>query len=262
MKEPSQANTTIFYHNPTIDSDYGKIYPSVHSSINAGCVATGINFNDTICFFSEIGLEAITGDVTTEQVITHISTYIDNKLLNEKNYKNLILAEYLGYLFIIIDNHIYLADSRARSTINGRNEFEYYYWELDKNITNVLVDDGVLYLCTNNEIYTLTNESEDREIEAHWCTRCDEMNYPSYQKTTNKRGLTIDCEGNSIDVLVKADNNTYEKIGTFKATKGYIVPRVKKKKWKSLSLKVSSKKPFKLYSFTLECFIGNYIKRS
>lgn len=260
MKEPSQANTTIFYHNPTIDSDYGKIYPSVHSSINAGCVATGINFNDTICFFSEIGLEAITGDVTTEQVITHISTYIDNKLLNEKNYKNLILAEYLGYLFIIIDNHIYLADSRARSTINGRSEFEYYYWQLDKNITNALVDNGVLYLCSNNEIYTLTNEKEDREVESHWTTKNDEFNYPAYQKTTNKKGFTSDVDG-TVTISVKRDNEAFTKLGTFKSTKGYVTTKIKQKKFKSLQIKYHSTKPFKLYSCTLECFVGNYIKR-
>ena len=52
FKEQSQSNTTIFYHNPALDEDYGKIYPSVHSSINTGCVSTGINFNDDICFFS------------------------------------------------------------------------------------------------------------------------------------------------------------------------------------------------------------------
>ena len=42
MKEPSQSNTTIFYHNPTIDSSIGKVYPSTHSSISIVCVATGI----------------------------------------------------------------------------------------------------------------------------------------------------------------------------------------------------------------------------
>ena len=56
FKEPSQANTTVFYHVPTIDSQYGKIYPSSHSGISTGCTATGINFNDDICFFSDRGL--------------------------------------------------------------------------------------------------------------------------------------------------------------------------------------------------------------
>ena len=38
FKEPSQANTTVFYHNPVVDAEYGKIYPSTHSSIATGCV--------------------------------------------------------------------------------------------------------------------------------------------------------------------------------------------------------------------------------
>ena len=59
LKEPSQTNTTIFYHNPTIDDETGKVYPSIHSSISIGCISTGINFNDDIVFFSERGLEGI-----------------------------------------------------------------------------------------------------------------------------------------------------------------------------------------------------------
>ena len=100
FKEPSQANTTVFYHNPTLDDEYGKVYPSTHSSISTGCVATGINFHDDIVFFSDRGMEAITGDVTTEQVLGHRSSLIDNKLLNETNYKDLVLTEYEGYLKI------------------------------------------------------------------------------------------------------------------------------------------------------------------
>jgi hypothetical protein len=52
FREPSQENTTVFYHTPTIDYDYGKIYPSQHSSITTGCVGKAINFNDDIVFFS------------------------------------------------------------------------------------------------------------------------------------------------------------------------------------------------------------------
>lgn len=260
IKEPSQSNTTVFYHNPALDEDYGKLYPSVHSSISTGCVSTGVNFNDTICFFSERGMEGITGDVTTEQMLTHKSSLVDSKLLNETNYKNLLLAEWEGYLLAIIDNKIYLADSRETVTNNDHKEYEWYYFELSKDITCTHVKDGVLYLCSDNAIYTLTNNSDKREVEAYWCTKEDEMGYPAYAKTTNKRGCTVDIEG-TVTVSVKADNKSFEKIDDFKSKKGYVVARIKKKKWKSIQLKFSSKKPFKLYSATLECFVGNYIKR-
>ena len=157
FKEPSQANTTVFYHIPTVDAEYGKIYPSSHSSISTGCIATGINFNDDICFFSDRGLEGISGDITTEQVVAHRSTLIDAKLLSESNYKNMILEEYEGYLLVFIDNKVYLADSRQRATINNVYEYEWYYWELPKKITCTQVKDGVLYLGTEDGIYTLTN---------------------------------------------------------------------------------------------------------
>lgn len=259
MKEPSQTNTTIFYHNPTIDDTLGKVYPSIHSSISTGCISTGRNFNDTIVFFSERGLEAITGDVTTEQVLEHKSTLIDNRLLNEKNYENLILEEWEGYLLVIIDNHIYLADSREMATHNNHVEYEWFYWELDINIDSTRVKDGVLYLCSGNKIYSLTKA--DTNINAYWTTFDDEFNYPQYQKTTNKKGCVADVGGSSITVSVKTDNKDYETIKAYPNTKGYIAARIKKKKWKSIQLKFSSNRPFSLYSSTLEAYVGSYVKR-
>ena len=269
MKEPSQTNTTIFYHNPTVDADYGKIYPSTHSSISTGCMTTGINFNDAICFFSDRGLEAISGDVTTEQVIGHKSSLVDNKLLNESKYKDMILEEWEGYLLVIVGNKVYLADSRAVVNINENTEYEWFYWEFDKNITSTYVKDGVLYLCTEEEtrqgikhvIYTLTNDKNTRSVSSYWCTLADEFKYPQYQKTTNKKGCVVDMEGEEVTISAKIDNKDITKINTYKNVKGYVVPRIKKKKWKSIQLMFSSDKPFSLYSSTLEAYVGSYCKR-
>lgn len=259
FKEPSQGNTTIFYHNPTIDSQVGKVYPSTHSNISTGCVATGINFNDDIVFFSDRGMEGISGDITTEQVVAHRSSLIDSKLLLESNYKNLILQEWEGYLLVIIGNKVYLADSNAMFTNETHNEYEWFYWELRKNITFATVKDNILYLCSEDGIYTLTKT--DTEISSYWTTCEDNFKNPNMQKTTNKRGCVVDMEGESIKVEVKTDNNQFEEIGTYQNTKGYVVPRIKKKKWKDIQIRFSSSKPFYLRSCTLESFIGSYVKR-
>ena len=266
MKEPSQTNTTIFYHNPTIDEEEGKIYPSTHSSISLGCVSTGINFLDDIVFFSERGLEGITGDVTTEQVLGHRSTLVDNKLLNEARYKDLTLAEWEGYLLVIINNKVYLADSRARVTINGVAEYEWFYWELDRNITSTYVKDGVLYLCSDKTVYTLTDTSEDREVLAHWTTMADEFGYPHLYKISNKKAYVVDGTGTQIKMEIKKDYNEYTAIGTFSTKNGniekyYFKPKVKAKKFKSLQQKFSSTKPFSLVSFTSEAYLGSVVKR-
>lgn len=259
MKEPSQTNTTIFYHNPTIDDELGKVYPSTHSSISTGCVSTGINFNDDIVFFSERGLEGITGDITTEQVIAHRSTSIDNRLLNEHNYTDLKLQEWEGYLLVIVDKHVYLADSRALMANGNHNEYEWYYWEFDIDITGTCVHNGVLFLYSQNKLYTLTKT--DTNIEAYWTSLEDEFGYPQYQKTTNKKGCVVDLEGERVTVSVKTDNGNFEKIKEYSNKKGYAVARIKKKKWKSIQLKFSSNKPFGVYSSTLEAYVGSYVKR-
>ena len=257
FKEPSQANTTVFYHNPVLDSESGMIYPSTHSSVSTGCVAGGINFNDDICFFSDRGMEGISGDITTEQILAHRSSMIDGKLLKETNYKNMILEEWEGYLLVIIDKKVYLADSRQKYQ-DVNIEYEWYYWELSHNITCTSVKDGVLYLCGNNSIYKLTKT--DGEIDSYWTTKHDDFKYPQYQKTTNKRGGTVELFGNSVKIEVKTDNTDFEEIGTYENAKGYIVYRIKKKKWKKIQMKFSSNIPFGLNSYTLESFIGGYLK--
>lgn len=282
LKAPSKSNTTIFYHNPVIDSTYGKIYPSTHSSISTGCKTTGINFNDTICFYSGQGLEAITSDITTEQTITHKSSLVDSRLLNE-NLDDMILTEWQGYLITIIGDKMYLANSREYAQVGDHVEYEWYYFELGKYITaaevlNVQgIDDeelktGDLVLCTEEavkengvmvvkyRIYALNNFKEDREVEAYWTTIEDEFNYPQYQKITNKKGCVVDVEGD-LRLYVKTDNKDFDLIKDYKNKKGYVVPRVKKKKWKSIQLKFYSQYPFRLYSSTLESYIGSYIKR-
>ena len=262
FKEPSQANTTIFYHIPNdiFNENIGenqRAYPSSHSSIATGCTGSAINFLDDIVFFSPRGMEALaTTDVTTEQLLAHRSSYIDNRLLNEANYKNMLLEEWEGYLLVIIDNHIYLADSNANYSNSPR--YEWYYWELDMNVTSTSVKDGVLYLCGDNNIYTLTKK--DANIESYWTTVEDEFKYPHYLKTTNKKGCVIDVVGD-ITVSMKLDIDNFEEIKTYSNTKNYVVHKKKKKKWKSIQMKFSSNKPFSLYSATLESWVGGYVKR-
>lgn len=258
FKEPSQANTTVFYHNPVIDNEYGKIYPSTHSSISTGCIGKAINFNDDISFFSERGMEAINGDVTTEQVIAHRSSLVDRKLAAEKNYKNMILEEWEGYLLIFIDNKVYLADSRATFTNENHTEYEWFYWEMSKNITCTKVHKGVLYLGTNDGIYTLTDTESD--VVSYWTTPLDKFKHPQYQKTTNKRGCIVEATGD-ITVYVKTEKTDWELIGTYENVTDYFTSRIKRKKFKDMQLKFHSDTRFSLETATLEVFIGGYIKR-
>ena len=314
FKEPSQENTTIFYTVPTELYD-GKLeqtvktYASSHSSITTGCQATGINFNDDIVFFSDRGMEGISGSITTEQVLGHRSTLVDRKLLNEENYKNMELVEWEGYLLVIIDNKIYLADSKQKVQNDDHVEYEWFYWEMAKKIKTAKVHNDILYLCSeedfvrnelgykkytdgtniywydevNNkvydnegnesqilietltavmqsEIYTLTDTSSN--VKSYWTTKLDDFGYPQMLKTTNKRGFKSNVTGDEITIETKLDNNEFQKLGTFKNTKGYIVSKIKKKKWNRIQLRYSSDTQFGIYEIVLESYVGSYVKRS
>lgn len=258
FREPSDANTTVFYHNPIVDDEYGKIYPSSHSSITIGCVGKAINFNDDIVFFSERGMEGISGDITTEQVVAHRSSLVDRKLIAETDYKNMILTEWEGYLMVFIGNKVYLADSRAVFTNENHIEYEWFYWEIPVSVKYAKVNDGVLYLGTETGIYTLTDCECD--VESYWVTPKDKMQSPHKLKTTNKRGCVAEATGD-VSVYAKTEKTDFELIGTYENVEDYFVSRIKRKKFKDIQLKFHSNTRFSLETVTLECFVGGYIKR-
>lgn len=258
FREPSDSNTNVFYHTPTIDSDYGKIYPSSHSSITTGCVGKAINFNDDIVFFSERGMEGISGDITTEQAVAHRSSFVDRKMIAESDYKNMILEEWEGYLLVIIGDKVYLADSRTAFTYEDHIEYEWFYWCLEKKVTSARVEGGILYLGTSEGIYTLTDSKAN--IESFWTTPKDKFKAPHKLKTTNKRGCVAEATGD-ISVYAKLEDTDFELIGTHENVTDYFVSRIKRKKWKDIQLKFYSKTRFSLETVTLEAFIGGYVKR-
>ncbi len=258
FREPSDANTTVFYHTPSLDDEYGKVYPSTHSSITTGCIGAAVNFNDDIVFFSERGMEGISGDVTTEQAVAHRSSLVDRKMTDEAKYRDMVLAEWNGYLLVFIGNAVYLADSRAMFQNESHLEYEWFYWQIDHEIMCATVKDGTLYLGTSGGVYTLSDT--EANVESYWVTPLDKFKNPNKLKTTNKRGCIGEATGD-ISVYAKLEDTDFELIGEYTDVTDYFVCRIKRKKFKDIQLKFYSETRFSLETVTLECFVGGYIKR-
>lgn len=258
FREPSDANTTVFYHTPSLDDDYGKVYPSSHSSITIGCIGGAVNFNDDIVFFSERGMEGISGDVTTEQAVAHRSSLVDRKMIAEAEYKNMVLAEWKGYLLVFIGNSVYLADSRSMFQNETHLEYEWFYWNIEREVNCATVKDGILYLGTDSGVYTLSDT--EASVESYWVTPLDKFKYPNKLKTTNKRGCVGEATGD-ISVYAKLEDTDFELIDTYTDIEDYFVCRIKRKKFKDLQLKFYSDTRFSLETVSLEVFVGGYIKR-
>lgn len=260
FREPSSANTTVFYHTPALDDDYGKIYPSSHSSITTGCIGKAINFNDDIVFFSERGMEGISGDVTTEQAVAHRSSMVDSKMTSESGYRDMVLAEWKGYLFVFIGTKVYLADSRARFTNQDHLEYEWFYWDIGKKVYCATARGEELFIGTDDGVYYFGDMGQYLDVESYWVTPKDKFKHPHKLKTTNKRGCVAEATGD-ISVYAKLEDTDFELIGTYNNVTDYFVSRIKRKKFKDIQLKFYSPTRFSLETVTLEAFIGGYIKR-
>lgn len=288
FKEPNQENATVFYHIPTTSNEYGRIYPSKQGNVSTGCYSTCINFNDDIVFLSKYGLEGITGDIEQEQLLSHRSSLIDNKLINASNFNIAQMAEWQGYLLILVDKYIFLADSRQKfQGINGI-EYEWYLWNVENSIPSILKEyKGNLYIGSGDgSIFILSGTNDDGvAINSYWTTPMDAFGYSNMFKTTNKRGglARIKTIPNGKIKIAERTNKRDERYITSKASTGfdynnidysnfayttknesYIVYKIKEKKFLNISLKFYSDeldKPFGIYSAVLEAFIGGYAKR-
>lgn len=268
FKRDDQNKDTIFYMQPNLDTQYGRVYPVSQGNVSIGCYSKGMNFKDNIVFFSRQGLEMMSGSIQYEQSVTHASSMVDAKMINESNYKFLRVCEYKGFMLVAIDSHIYLADSRNRFKGNtGGAEFEWYYWELPVDITAFREVLGTLYFGTEDgKICVLGGTNDDGAmIEAYWCTPRDFFNYVNHYKKTNKRGsivrtkniqngkikiatktnrenawtLVKEASTNGFSFLTEQDGGSFDFSNfTFEAGDySYIVFRLKKKKFIDLQLK-------------------------
>lgn len=283
FKEPNQENATVFYHIPTTSNEYGRIYPSKQGNVSTGCYSTCINFNDDIVFLSKYGLEGITGDIEQEQLLSHRSSLIDNKLINASNFNNAQMIEWQGYLLILVDKYIFLADSRQKfQGINGI-EYEWYLWNVENSQPRILKEyKGNLYIgAEDGSIFILSGTNDNgQSINSYWTTPMDAFGYSNMLKTTNKRGglARIKTIPNGKIKIAERTNKRDEKYITSKASTGfdynnidysnfayttknesYIVYKIKEKKFLNISLKFYSDeidKPFGIYSAVLEAFVG------
>lgn len=260
FREPSDENTTVFYHRPALDENYGKIYPAVHSSIATGCVGKAINFNDDIVFFSDRGMEGVRADITAEQALYHRSSLVDRAMTASFGYRDMTLVEWEGYLLVFVGNKVFLADSRGKWTNGDHMEYEWFQWEMTElsGVYCAAAHDGILYVGTSGGVYSLTDY--EGAVESYWTTPKDKFKNPNRLKTTNKRGCVVEATGD-VAVYAKTEDADFEQIADQKGVTDYFVPRIKQKKFKDIQLKFQSDTRFSLETVTLECFIGGYIKR-
>jgi hypothetical protein len=153
LKGDTVQEGSIYYHTgaDTGDDIVPRIYPSQQGLAGLGCLGASCNFYDDPVFISRRGLEAIgKQQVNLERTLEHRSHNVDVRL-TEEDLRSARLAEWLGYLVILVGGHIYLADSRQIFTHHtGVANYEWYYvdpvgvWENDRVRYFTLTEDNTV----------------------------------------------------------------------------------------------------------------------
>ena len=130
FKERDDGGGSIYYHTPAATGigTLTKIYPT--SYVHSGFVAKGkaISFFDDPVFVSSKGISALAKkNINLERSIVTRSSNVNKRLLSE-DLSKIKLAIWKGYLVVLAEDKIYLADSRSSFiTKSGDIEYEWYY---------------------------------------------------------------------------------------------------------------------------------------
>ena len=131
LKGDTQQDGSVYFHvaQQTGEDLTPVVYPSTQGLHGIGCLGACTNFLDDPVFISRLGVEGI-GQYTSakyERGIEHRSSLIDAKLVN-LNLNNAMITEWNGYLVVLIDGEMFLADSRQKYTHKiGTTQYEWYY---------------------------------------------------------------------------------------------------------------------------------------
>ena len=132
LKGDTQQDGSVYYLSPaeTGDNLAPKVYTKTSGLNGTGCLGACVNFLDDPVFISRFGLEAMGQlSVRLERAIEHRSSLVDAKLTT-MDLSRASMIEWNGYLVILTDGKIFMADSRQRyADEQGVMQYEWYYLE-------------------------------------------------------------------------------------------------------------------------------------
>lgn len=256
LKNDTQQDGSVYYHTPRLTGGniYAKDYPVTPGLNGIGCLGACVNFLDDPVFVSRLGLEAVGQlSVRYERAIEHRSSLIDAKLvvLGEEELKNAVLEEWNGYLLLLVDGKIFMADSRQRYTHEiGVMQYEWYYLEdigvyekdesgvekFHKAVTLKSINGNIFFgtengvICsfnfdkrdTDGNIPTLLYTFDDRTIFCGAATKMDCCGIPHLTKNTVKKSTVIKTKAmtsSSVKVMVRTNDKPYQQIARINTNK-------------------------------------------
>lgn len=193
------------------------------------------------------GIFAInTATLSDEKHMYHRSYYIDAKLKEEPNLENAVGIVNVGKYYLAINDHVYVADSRFKSSNSNSKysnyQYEWYYW------TNLPVK---VWFVWNNELYFgdnygnickfRDNDDENRfkdntkNVEAEWNSVILDLNSPAHKKNIKRVSLSSNPTNSHLTIGYRLNGGDKQVLTKVYANSTYPKTTMIRKKAKKLS---------------------------
>lgn len=278
LKDISDSDSTIFYIGY---ATYGgnEVFPLEGSTKGEGNIAKNagsVLINEPL-ILTQNGVFALnTGTFKDERYVYHRSYYIDNKLKQEENLKNAVGICNDGKYYLAINDNVYVADSRFKTSNNNAKysnyQYEWYFWN-NLPVRVWFVRNNILYfgdkygnICTfrTNEDIDRFKDKEDNVI-AEWNSIILDLNNLANKKNIKRIAISSNPSKSQLDVGYRLKGGAKQVLSKVYNNSIYpktTVIRKKAKKLSFFSLYIENKKDTNM-NFNSICIVytvGSYYK--
>ena len=278
LKDVSDTDSTIFYvgYATYNGSEAFPLQGSTKGEGNISKYAHATLINEPL-MLTQNGIFALnTATLTDERFVYHRSYYVDAKLKQEENLENAIGIVNDGKYYLAINDNVYVADSRFKSSTNhskySNYQYEWYYWT-DLPVKVWFVWNNELYfgdksgnICKfrdNNDIDRFKDITKN--VEAEWTSIELDLNRSAHKKNIKRISIQSNPTISKLTVGYRLKNGEKEVLSkeyidsTFPKT---TIIRKKAKKLSFFSLYIENKEDTNM-NFNSICIVytvGSYYK--
>lgn len=248
LKNVSDTDSTIFYIGYATYNG-NEAFPLEGSTKGEGNIAKHAHdmlINDPL-ILTKNGIFALnTATLTDERFVYHRSYYIDAKLKQEESLEQAIGIVNDGKYYLAINNHVYVADSRFKSTSNYSKysdyQYEWYYWT-NLPVKVWFVWNNKLYfgdkygnICTfrdNSDVNRYKDNTEN--VEAEWNSIILDLNRPANKKNIKRISITSNPTSSKLVVGYRLKGGSKQVLSKEYTDSTYPKTTIIRKKAKKLS---------------------------
>lgn len=248
LKDVSDTDSTIFYigYGTYNNNEAFPVEESTKGEGNISQYAHDVLINEPLILTNNGVFSLNTATLSDERYVYHKSYYIDAKLKKEKNLSKAVGICNDGKYYLAIDNHVYVADSRFKTTTNNSRfsnyQYEWFYW------TNLPVR---VWFVWNNELYFgdihgnickfRNNDDENRFmdndaiVKAEWNSVILDLNSPAHKKNIKRVAITSNPTNSKLIVGYRLKGGNKKILSKEYINSSYPKTTVSRKKAKKLS---------------------------